>query len=89
MGTKGLLNIAALLCAAGLLVILVQPGPLGPGMRTAAVLILALLAVLYVVRARSDAARVRDLEDRSASAGRVVENIDLRTIIDGVPEPSS
>jgi signal transduction histidine kinase/CheY-like chemotaxis protein/HPt (histidine-containing phosphotransfer) domain-containing protein len=90
MGSKRLVNIAASLCAAGLLVILLQPGTHGPLMRSAAILILAILAILYVVRARNDAASVRDVEGQLAGARRDVEDVELRarSIIDGVPDPT-
>ena len=39
MDTKRLVNIAALLCAVGLLAILVLPESMGAGMRTAGILV--------------------------------------------------
>lgn len=91
MGKNRLVNIAAMLCAIGVLAILAQPGALGPGLRSAAVLLFAILAILYFVRGRGDAASMRDLEDQLAAAQRDVEGAESRgrSIIDGVPDPTA
>ena len=70
MGTKRLVNIAALLCAVGLLAILVLPESIGAGMRTAGILVLMALAFLYIFRSRSDDASARDLAAELVDPGR-------------------
>jgi signal transduction histidine kinase/CheY-like chemotaxis protein/HPt (histidine-containing phosphotransfer) domain-containing protein len=90
MGTKRLLNIAVMLCAAVLLAILVLPGSLGPGMRMSAVLVLAILAILYVMLSRVDASSARDLAVQLAGARTEKEEIETRarSIIDGMSDPT-
>ena len=90
MGTKRLLNIAVMLCAAVLLAILVLPGSLGPGMRMSAVLVLAILAILYVMLSRADASSARDLAVQLAGARTEKEEIETRarSIIDGMSDPT-
>jgi PAS domain S-box-containing protein len=90
MGTKRLVNIAALLCAVGLLAVLVLPDSMGAGMRTAGILIFMILAFLYIFRSRSDDASVRDLAAELAGAKSEIEDVEkrARTIIDGVPDPT-
>jgi signal transduction histidine kinase/CheY-like chemotaxis protein len=90
MGTKRLVNIAALLCAVGLLAILVLPGSLGPGMRAAAVFMLVMLAILYRVRGRDGTAGQSEREERLADATTHTDAIAsrVRPIMDSVPDPS-
>ena len=90
MGTKRLVNLAALLCAVGLLAILVLPESMGAGMRTAGILVFMVLAFLVIFRSRSDTERVRNLAAELASAKTEIEDIEerARSIIDGVPDPT-
>jgi signal transduction histidine kinase/DNA-binding response OmpR family regulator len=90
MGTKRWVNIAALLCAVGLLAILVLPDSMGPGMRTAGVLVFMILGFLTIFRSRSDAASARDLEGQLAAARNDLEDVGsrIRPIVDGVADPT-
>jgi signal transduction histidine kinase/CheY-like chemotaxis protein len=90
MGTKRLVNIAALFCAVGLLAILALPDSMGAGMRTAGILVFMVLLFLYIFRSRSDAASVRHLAAELAGAKADLENVGprVRPIIDGVPDPT-
>jgi PAS domain S-box-containing protein len=90
MGTKRLVNIAALLCAAGLLAILVLPGTLGPELRIAGVLALCALLVMYALRGRSDSANADELAAQLAGVKAEMEDVEARarSIIDGIPDPT-